>query len=1736
MPSINSKRTLEEIAAAEDSNDDDYDDRAPSSSRPKSRRTQGAEKHVRKKQRRTYKGSDVTDDGSDDADSDDDSFGGDDKEDIEVETNDNGRPVRRTARKAITYVESDSDEDDDLKTSSSEEETKKQPKKIIKLKVATPGATPAPQRRTPHARSASYGTKHPPTSSSSLQPTRKSSRLSHDEDEPVLALTNSGRHVEVVREGSRDPEGIPPRAFKGGKGIKYPSKSTIDEEDEDSGPKGLVEEPVELEIMSSQHEGLENEPQGIEDDPDLPRLTSDIYDAANELELEAVDLVQDSDVEPAEDDDDEGPTRRGRTRQSAKDEDVPIPAEPQQIGRLLRPRAPDSKRTSRTRKKAPDESSDFEPQNEREHEDELSSSSASEASPRKQSQRNEEYESSNGGRRSARLRKRISRVPSSEGEEDELAAEVADLKRETKKKRPRAEIEEITMEPRGKRRQGQRVDYNLMRGATFYEEDDDAGPSPSQQRSRGRGGAGASQRGLFNLYGPFGGGSAIAPVFGGHTGLGAEGDVDSDSSDDDIMKRPKAIGGMVGMTPTTAYPSGINPFFPPAGADPAQAAAGTPANLGKIKDKQALADADPLGVDQNINFDSVGGLKGHIDQLKEMVSLPLLYPEIFQRFHITPPRGVLFYGPPGTGKTLLARALASSVSSQGRKVTFYMRKGADALSKWVGEAERQLRLLFEEARKTQPSIIFFDEIDGLAPVRSAKQDQIHASIVSTLLALMDGMDGRGQVIIIGATNRPDSIDPALRRPGRFDREFYFPLPDTDARRSILDIHTKGWNPPLEPAIKDQLAKLTKGYGGADLRALCTEAALNAVQRRYPQIYISNEKLIIDPKTIEVTPKDFMISVKKMIPSSERSASSGASPLPESIAPLLRQPLAEIQARIKELLPQKKKTTALEEAQFEDVADGHSFGREIMQQNFEMSRVYRPRFLIEGRQGMGQNYLAAAVLNQFEGMHVQAFDLPTLHGDSASSPEATMIRLFADAKLRMPSVIYLPNVQDWYHNVGPGVVSTFLGLLRSLKPTDPVLVLGILDADKESVDEQMRRDLFGYSKKSQYELRNPANDNRNEFFTPMLEYVSMSPDQFPDPKTRTRRKLEILRVAPAEPEKPVAALSAEEVKLQKKRDRQTLNILKQRIQSVMDQIRNKHRKFRNGVIDESQIRYLFEEADPDTVTSDVPVEIRTRAAFRPYELGKDKHGETGLIEQVSGKFYYNMNSVIIEKRLSNGYYKRPRDFLADIKKLAKDAKTLGDEERMLKANELQTNVEVDMGSIELDTALMAECEKVYEREVQREKEAIEKARKAAEQDASMPPPQVMSNVPHGGASQPSTENASTGAVILGEPFHLSRPMPMTPSRPSSKSSALTNGVSHVAVHEESGGSHDADIEDTPMEGMDSNPHSHERSNETQRTHSTSSFGQSAQPRPPYSYTAPSQQLLKESGMSAPLSQTGVLTPMPKGSEPGDFQNEASTTQTTSGKKNSSGEREQARNGELPGPDFFTWQADQGSQESSQLPSTLGKLFVTTLPPHVHRKSTNIFLLDTHTQSQPISAPASSQPAAFLPASTAPPAFPGSRPQSSHSNIPASQPQHQSQPLQPLPAIPPFEVPPPAPQRNPSDPDLPYPTPTTTAPVLPKPNLLSPDPRLLSIFHAELRDRTSGLSVEQLEQVNSVLMDHIWQSRGEYDRGAVLEGVTKAFGEVIRDMEEAGQEFAESSWGAKGAEMARRRAVERAGVPL
>lgn len=1748
MPSYNSKRPLEDIVNQEDSADEDYDDRAPRPSKSRSsraRKNHGAP--ARKKQRRNYKGSDIESD-DDDALSDDDEALDEGLSDPSVETNEKGRPVRSVTKKSVKYEEDNSEEEEFLGSASDERQTP-QPSKGQKLIVTLKtGNTPAKSTRSLRTRSGSYA--GPATNPPEPAPgtTRRSSRLSHNEEEPVVALTNSGNHVEVIRAGSRDPEGIPPRAMKGGKGLKYPSKSTINEEGE-SAPK--VEEPEEeeeLEIKASQHELLDSDPQHSDDadagEGPLPKVVSDVFDAGAEAEsdgdgdfapTEAPATQEDAQIEPIqadeEDDEDIVPQRRRSTRGATKTQPESPEYEPDQAlkpsrGRSLRSSAKATASRSR-RRKAQDESSDFDPDQAQDNEDDMSASSESLASPHK-----DDYESSNNGRRSTRLRsKAVSRQRSEVSDQlDELAAEVADLKRNGKK--PRAARDEIVFEPR-KRRGVKKPNYDLLRNlAPIEDEEEAAAPSPSQRPRRP--GGGSWQRSLFDTYGPFGGGTGLPPVLGGGPQEPrAQGGVDSDSSDDEVMKQPRAVGGTVGMTPNAA--GAFNAFAQNLNNDPAQAAAGTPANLGKVKDKQALADADPLGVDQNVNFDSVGGLQGHIDQLKEMVALPLLYPEIFLRFKITPPRGVLFHGPPGTGKTLLARALATSVSSQGRKVTFYMRKGADALSKWVGEAERQLRLLFEEARKNQPSIIFFDEIDGLAPVRSSKQEQIHASIVSTLLALMDGMDGRGQVIVIGATNRPDSIDPALRRPGRFDREFYFPLPDTQARRAIIDIHTRGWDPPLPGPTKDELAELTKGYGGADLRALCTEAALNAVQRQYPQIYNSNEKLLIDPKKIEVTPKDFMISIKKMTPSSERSTSSGASPLPPSVAPLLRQQLDQIEQIVAEVLPRKKRLTALEEAQYEDVADGHSFGRERMHQAFESARVFRPRLLIQGKIGMGQQYIAAALLNHFEGIHVQAFDLPTLLSDTTASPESTVIRLFAEIKMHKPSVIYIPNVHEWYSTVGQAVISTFLGLLRSVKPTDPILLLGFVEGDPGDVEEEIKRELFGYSKKNRFQLRDPVHDERYEFFRSLRDYVRTAPDEFPDPEKRKKRQLERLEVAPPEPEKPPPPPTKEEIKAQKKRDRQTLNMLKIRLQPIMDQIRTKHKKFRTGVIDESQIRYLYDEADPGTVTSDLHTEFLATASFRPFEIGRDAHGVPGLVDQANGNFYYNLDSVTIEKRLSNGYYKRPKDFLADIKRLAKDAKTISDEDRLLKANELLANVEVDIGGIELaEPALVAECERVYERELAREKEALEKARHADRQSKDMPPPQVVSNVPHGNSSNPSTTNNSTGPILLGEPVQRKNDIVqrLAAAEASPSTSVLTNGThpqrGEAEEHGTASGSqsnHDGretDNEgDTPMGGVESHPTSNEKSNETQKTHTTSSFGnrESAQPRPFHSYTAPSQQLMKESGVSAPRSQIGPFTPMPAGSQAAEFQNDASTTQSTSQKKVSSHETEHGQHQES-GPNLFLFD-ERRSAGGSQIPSTQGTrnpdpgfFGLHSRAPSALRRP-RLMDSDNVEQLSQDTASAASQPAADT-----------MRP------LPTSQgkeqgqaPEKQGQSLPPVPAFPGPAGPTDAGAGthranghsdiqdllNPSEEESPPP------PSSPRPNLIQVEERSLELFHAELTDKTSGLSVEQLEQVNSVLMDTLWRTRGEWDRGKVLEQVSLAFNEVMEDMAESGQEFAPVSWG-------------------
>lgn len=1000
MAGYKRKRGIEEFDPNKsDPEDLDYGaESPPRESRPR-KSNKGSPRKRAKRPRDGYHDSDIDPD-SDDPSEEEESFADDSEEDEPVETNPRtGRSVRRAAKKPVKYEESDveeeiaaTDSDRDpiaptpAKSRRPARDTLKKPSLIVILDI---GRYKMVDGKATRSGTTSRTLKREPTpQASGAAGARRSSRLSHDEQQPLVALTDSGKHELVTRAGTvtPEPEGSR-RPTRGGKGLKKPPSAIMEASQEDSavGQSHTAEGEdffAQLEA-SAQKQVSRTSPEEERED-----------DIRMEYEDEEEVVVQESQPDPEDNEDDDEPVTRGTRTRRARQASTPPQSQP--ISR--------TRRSQRNRKPQAEQTSDFEPDAEGEvdADEELSESDDHLKPPRG---RSSAEASSQGGRRSGRLtrgkassnRSRSRRSPEEdELDPDEIADEAADLEEDHRrnrrpKKRPAPRAAEISFEP-NLRSRGNRPDYRILRPELLLPIEDDDAPAAATatpQRSRRAGGGGHTYRSLFSTSGPFGGAGGPPPVLGGPDGIGATGGVDSDSSDDEAGGRGQqgGFGGMVGMTPTSAMPK---PFVSQAhNADPIQGPGGGPPGLGKVKDKKALADADPLGVDPNVNFDGVGGLDNHINQLKEMVALPLLYPEVFQRFHVTPPRGVLFHGPPGTGKTLLARALASSVSSQGRKVTFYMRKGADALSKWVGEAEKQLRLLFEEARKNQPSIIFFDEIDGLAPVRSSKQEQIHASIVATLLALMDGMDGRGQVIVIGATNRPDSVDPALRRPGRFDREFYFPLPDVDGRRKIIDIHTKGWDPPLKPQFKDELAGLTRGYGGADLRALCTEAALNAVQGTFPQIYSSDQKLIIDPTEIKVLAKDFMISVNKIVPSSERAAASGAAPLKKEVEPLLREPLKEISNRIDKAIPRKRKATALEEAMYDDRDDELGFEKEVMQREFEASRVFRPRLLIRGVAGMGQHYLGAALLSKFEGLHVQSFDLPTLLKDSTRVSRAVL---------------------------------------------------------------------------------------------------------------------------------------------------------------------------------------------------------------------------------------------------------------------------------------------------------------------------------------------------------------------------------------------------------------------------------------------------------------------------------------------------------------------------------------------------------------------------------------------------------------------------------------------------------------------------------------------------------------------------------------------------------------------------
>ncbi|XP_031352102.1 ATPase family AAA domain-containing protein 2-like isoform X3 [Photinus pyralis] len=610
----------------------------------------------------------------------------------------------------------------------------------------------------------------------------------------------------------------------------------------------------------------------------------------------------------------------------------------------------------------------------------------------------------------------------------------------------------------------------------------------------------------------------------------------------------------------------------------------------------------PETIDNSVRFSSVGGLDSHVQCLKEMILLPMMYPEVFKQFQIEPPRGVLFHGPPGTGKTLIARALANECSFGSRKVSFFLRKGADLLSKWVGESERQLRMLFEQAQEIKPSIIFFDELDGLAPVRSSRQDQIHASIVSTLLALMDGLDNRGEVIVIGATNRIDAIDPALRRPGRFDRELFFPLPSQQERLEILNVHVSQWSDRPSQELLSYLAEQAVGYCGSDLRALCSEAVIQSFRRTYPQVYAADHRLLLDPKCVKVNKVDFLRAKSLLVPASHRISNTLGKKLLPVLEPILGESFKNALSFLKESFPH---------------------GLDPVLAKVKLSAGYRPAQLLlvgDGGQHGQTSYLAPAILHRMEHIHAYVLDLNMLYRESARSPEEACIQVFGEAKRNIPSVIYIPNIDQLWSLVHETVKAIFLSSLQHMDTNIPILLLATADVQFENLPEELQ-DVFSRYRKEVYQLNAPDENARTAFFKPLLIDACMK--QVKPPRKRATTPPPLPR-APTPPPLPLTGDHARKLYEQEEHTLRELRIF----------LRDMCKKLANNKLFFMFTKPVDTEEVPDyTSIIKQPMDLETmmtKLDFHRYECAKDFLNDIELI--VQNALEYNPAKTSADKQI------------------------------------------------------------------------------------------------------------------------------------------------------------------------------------------------------------------------------------------------------------------------------------------------------------------------------------------------------------------------------------------------------------------------------------------------------------------------------------------------------------------------
>jgi transitional endoplasmic reticulum ATPase len=440
-----------------------------------------------------------------------------------------------------------------------------------------------------------------------------------------------------------------------------------------------------------------------------------------------------------------------------------------------------------------------------------------------------------------------------------------------------------------------------------------------------------------------------------------------------------------------------------------------------------------------VTYEDVGGLYEEVQRVREMVELPLRHPELFERLGIEPPKGVLLHGPPGCGKTLLAKAVANEAEAN-----FYSINGPEVMSKFYGESEERLRQVFKLAQENAPSIIFIDEVDAIAPKREEVSGEVEKRVVSQLLTLMDGLESRGQVVVIAATNRPNAVDPALRRPGRFDREIEIGIPDRRGRLEILQIHTR--NMPLDGSVNlERIAEITYGYTGADLSALCKEAAMKALRRYLPKIDLEMERVPPEVlKNMQVKFEDFMNAYKDIVPTAMREVYVET--------PNVRWGdvggLDEVKRKLREMVewPLKKP------------------------ERFRKMGIKPPKgILLYGPPGCGKTLLARAVATE-SGANFITIRGPEVFSKWVGESERAIREVFRKARMAAPSIIFIDEVDSIASRrelglgdsaVAERVISQLLTEMDGLVALENVVVMAATNKPHLIDDALLRPGRFDY---------------------------------------------------------------------------------------------------------------------------------------------------------------------------------------------------------------------------------------------------------------------------------------------------------------------------------------------------------------------------------------------------------------------------------------------------------------------------------------------------------------------------------------------------------------------------------------------------------------------------------------------------------------------------------------------------